>query len=149
MLLRIHSHFSPFAPYLVIFQLLRLSRATYICRVPPRSRYRTLIRIASVHPSFIMSSIVNNIKDKVSGKNESSKQPQENEQTFSIQPHPAKTNDPRDLQPSLGGGLNTDPNVGAFHARDPYIPPPEIKNNMPPAMSREELRARAQELNKE
>ncbi|KAI9063608.1 hypothetical protein FKP32DRAFT_1592294 [Trametes sanguinea] len=92
-----------------------------------------------------MSSIVNNIKDKVTGKDNSSKQNQESEQTFSIQPHPAKTNDPNDLQ----GGNFSDPKAGAFHARDPYVPAPEIKNNMPPAQSREELRARAAELNKE
>ncbi|KAI0360645.1 hypothetical protein OH77DRAFT_1470819 [Trametes cingulata] len=98
-----------------------------------------------------MSSIVNNIKEKVSGKKDSSGQgqTQENEQTFSIQPHPAKTNDPRDLQPSLGGGLNTNPEVGAFHARDPYVPPSQITDNLPPPKSRDELRARAQELNKE
>ncbi|KAI0653901.1 hypothetical protein C8Q70DRAFT_926877 [Cubamyces menziesii] len=96
-----------------------------------------------------MSSLINTIKDKVSGKDNTSQPSQENEQTFSIQPHPAKTNDPRDLQPSLGGGLNTNPEIGAFHARDPYVPSQEIKDNLPPAKSREELRARAQELNKE
>ncbi|OSD08049.1 hypothetical protein PYCCODRAFT_1463294 [Trametes coccinea BRFM310] len=93
-----------------------------------------------------MSSVVNTIKDKVTGKDNSSNQNQESEQTFSIQPHPAKTNDPRDLQ---GGNFGGDPKVGAFHARDPYVPAPEIKDNMPPAKSREELRARAAELNKE
>ncbi|KAI0646338.1 hypothetical protein C8Q79DRAFT_1009978 [Trametes meyenii] len=100
-----------------------------------------------------MSSIVNNLKDKLSGHkdSDSSKQPQgqESEQSFSIQPHPAKTNDPRDLQPSLGGGLNTNPEVGAFHARDPHVPSPQIASNLPPPQSREELRARAQELNKD
>ncbi|KAI0826584.1 hypothetical protein BC628DRAFT_1373293 [Trametes gibbosa] len=96
-----------------------------------------------------MSSVVNTIKDKISGnKHEPSKQNEE-EQAFTIQPHPAKTNDPRDLQPSLGGGLNTNPELGAFHARDPYVPSQQIVDNLPPAQSREELRARAQELNKE
>lgn len=42
------------------------------------------------------------------------------------------TNDPRDLQPSLGGGLNTNPEVGAFHARDPHVPSPQTANNLPP-----------------
>ncbi|KAI0635202.1 hypothetical protein C8Q77DRAFT_1156523 [Trametes polyzona] len=100
-----------------------------------------------------MSNIVNNIKEKVTGKHDSSdaskQNKEEEEQTFTIQPHPAKTNDPRDLQPSLGGGLNTNPEVGAFHAREPYIPPSQITDNLPPPQSREELRARAQELNKE
>ncbi|KAH9849328.1 hypothetical protein C2E23DRAFT_888282 [Lenzites betulinus] len=96
-----------------------------------------------------MSSIVNTIKDKVSGnKHEPSKQKEE-EQTFTIQPHPAKTNDPRDLQPVLGGGLNTNPELGAFHARDPHVPSQEILQKLPPPQSREQLRARAEELNKQ
>ncbi|KAL1943990.1 hypothetical protein VTO73DRAFT_3808 [Trametes versicolor] len=100
-----------------------------------------------------MSNIVNTIKDKVTGKHHDkpNQQPHQNEdeQTFSIQPHPAMTNDPRDLQPSLGGGLNTNPEVGAFHARDPHVPSPQTASNLPPPQSREELRARAAELNKE
>ncbi|KAI0777711.1 hypothetical protein BD413DRAFT_468079 [Trametes elegans] len=101
-----------------------------------------------------MSSLVDKIKNKTSSNsnsnsNSNSQPSQPEEQSFSIQPHPAKSNDPRDLQPSLGGGLNTKPEVGAFHARDPYVPPKNITDNLPPAQSRDELRARAAELNKQ
>ncbi|RPD65533.1 hypothetical protein L226DRAFT_609610 [Lentinus tigrinus ALCF2SS1-7] len=131
-----------------------------------------------------MSSVVNKIKSKTTGKSsqpqcqskpEQQNQPtfnilphpakkndprdfeppqfqrkpqQQSQPTFSILPHPAKTNDPRDLEPPQpGGGLNSKPEFQAFHARDPYVPSPQIANNLPPPKSREELRARAQELN--
>ena len=42
-----------------------------------------------------------------------------------------KTNDPRDLEPpQLGGGLNSNPEAQAHHAKDPYIPSQEIANNI-------------------
>ncbi|KAH9919980.1 uncharacterized protein BXZ73DRAFT_80219 [Epithele typhae] len=101
-----------------------------------------------------MSSIVNKIKEKTTGKTESEPKQQqptsEGEQTFSIQPHPAQTNDPRDLEaPQPGGGLSSNPEYGAFKAREPHVPSPQIANNLPPAASREEMRARAAELNRE
>ncbi|KAI0782771.1 hypothetical protein C8Q75DRAFT_727273 [Abortiporus biennis] len=69
--------------------------------------------------------------------------------TMSIQPHPAMTNDPKDLEPPQpGGGLNSNPEIGAFHARDPYVPSKEILDNLPPAESNEALKARSAELNK-
>ncbi|TBU28468.1 hypothetical protein BD311DRAFT_806920 [Dichomitus squalens] len=100
-----------------------------------------------------MSSIVNKIKQKTTGKdntNSDSAPTQGSQPTYSIQPHPAKTNDPRDLEPPQpGGGLNSNPEYGAFHARDPYIPPAHIANNLPPPQTREQLRARQAELNKD
>ncbi|PCH38973.1 hypothetical protein WOLCODRAFT_128879 [Wolfiporia cocos MD-104 SS10] len=73
-----------------------------------------------------------------------------NEQTFNILPHPAKTNDPKDLEPpQLGGGLNSNPELQAFHARDPYVPSEDLLKNVEQPLSREELRARAAQLNKQ
>ncbi|KAL6299348.1 hypothetical protein BKA93DRAFT_699089, partial [Sparassis latifolia] len=70
------------------------------------------------------------------------------EASFHILPHPAKTNDPRDLEgPQLGGGLNSNPEIGAFHAREPYVPSPALMQNVEQPKTREELRARAAELN--
>ncbi len=138
-----------------------------------------------------MSSLVDKIKSKATGKSsEPQQQQQQNEPSFGILPHPAvrpplyyreldanhrrheqKTNDPRDLEPPQpGGGLNSKPEFEAFHARDPHVPSPQVMNSLPPAkvsifsacvlcatgceltrscvlQSREELRARAQELN--
>ncbi|GBE84397.1 hypothetical protein SCP_0603760 [Sparassis crispa] len=69
------------------------------------------------------------------------------EASFHILPHPA-TNDPRDLEgPQLGGGLNSNPEIGAFHAREPYVPSPALMQNVEQPKTREELRARAAELN--
>ncbi|KAH9950794.1 hypothetical protein B0H21DRAFT_721719 [Amylocystis lapponica] len=71
------------------------------------------------------------------------------EQTFSILPHPAKTNDPRDLEPPQpGGGLNSNPEVQAHHARGPHVPSQEILNSLEKPLSRDQLKAKAAELNK-
>ncbi|KAI0028874.1 hypothetical protein K488DRAFT_57605 [Vararia minispora EC-137] len=86
-----------------------------------------------------MSSFLKNLKDKVTKDKDAQKE-------YSIQPHPAKTNDPADLQPH--GGLNSNHQADAFHARDPHVPAPHIANNLPEPASREELRARQAELNK-
>ncbi|KIY52140.1 hypothetical protein FISHEDRAFT_70098 [Fistulina hepatica ATCC 64428] len=68
-----------------------------------------------------------------------------NEPTYSIQPHPAKTNDPADLQPKhQGGGLR-----GAGHAFQAFdVPGPQIPHDMPAAQSHDELQARQEQLNK-
>ncbi|KAJ3546031.1 hypothetical protein NMY22_g2205 [Coprinellus aureogranulatus] len=81
------------------------------------------------------------------------------EHTFNILPHPAKTNDPSDLSPShpqyqprkeAGGHITqSDAPVEAFHARDPYVPSEHIRNSLPEAASREEMRARQAQLNKD
>ncbi|KAJ7220554.1 hypothetical protein GGX14DRAFT_675132 [Mycena pura] len=71
-----------------------------------------------------------------------------NEPTFSILPHPAKTNDPADLQPGQTGGLASNPNEQAFHARDPHVPSQEVMAGLQQPLSREELQARQEELNK-
>jgi len=66
------------------------------------------------------------------------------ETAFSTQPHPAKTNDPADLQaPGSGsGGSRQGAHMEAFHAREPYVPSDQIKNNLPEPLSHEELQAR-------
>ncbi|KAG5645668.1 hypothetical protein DXG03_005506 [Asterophora parasitica] len=70
------------------------------------------------------------------------------EQQFTTQPHPAKTNDPADLQRQQpGGGLATSDPMAAHHARDPYVPSQEIQSNLEQPLGRDELRARAAELN--
>jgi hypothetical protein len=137
-----------------------------------------------------MSNFFEKIKAKAFHR-KSGSQSNANEQTFSIQPHPAvrpyfyliridfddvvsglqKTNDPADLNPPQpGGGLNSDPTMQAHHARDPHIPSQKIMNSLEQPLvsffvvlstcplanlylmahlqSREELRARAAELNK-
>jgi len=72
-----------------------------------------------------------------------------NEQRFNILPHPAKTNDPKDLEPPQpGGGLNSIPEQQAFHARDPYVPSAELLKGVEKPLSREELKARSAQLNK-
>ncbi|KIJ16238.1 hypothetical protein PAXINDRAFT_132885 [Paxillus involutus ATCC 200175] len=75
---------------------------------------------------------------------------QPTEQLFSILPHPAKSNNPADLidfsQP--GPGLNSNPEFQAYRAREPHIPSQEILNKLEAPLSREELRKRAEELNK-
>ncbi|KDR79118.1 hypothetical protein GALMADRAFT_63328 [Galerina marginata CBS 339.88] len=72
--------------------------------------------------------------DNVKGKD------RETEPTYGILPHPAKTNDPADLdQPQ---GLRHGGQMDAFHARDPYVPSDDIKNNLPAPAGRDELRAR-------
>lgn len=79
-----------------------------------------------------------------------------------------RTNDPRDLQDGPQyGGLNANPDVQAFHARGPYIPNQELLNKVDKPLvrgsrssgrpsgaefalqSRDELNARAAELNKQ
>ncbi|PAV17710.1 hypothetical protein PNOK_0619600 [Pyrrhoderma noxium] len=78
------------------------------------------------------------------------------EQTFGILPHPAKTNDPADLQPQpeSGGGLaGAKDSATLVHATapGPVIPDEAILKNIEALgvpTSREELKARAAELNK-
>ncbi|KAI0916158.1 hypothetical protein AcW1_009993 [Taiwanofungus camphoratus] len=82
-------------------------------------------------------------------KNNGSQSIKGNEPTFNILPHPAKSNDPKDLEgPQLGAGLNSKPELQAFHARDPYVPNPELMKSVEKPLSREELKARAAQLNK-
>ncbi|KAJ6611178.1 hypothetical protein B0H10DRAFT_1661600, partial [Mycena sp. CBHHK59/15] len=87
---------------------------------------------------------------KMSGKksdDKSTTKAEGEEPTFSIQPHPAKSNDPADLQPATGG-LASDPNWQAFHARDPHVPTAQVMAGLEQPLSREELQARQAELNK-
>ncbi|KAF8504534.1 hypothetical protein F5888DRAFT_1656462 [Russula emetica] len=75
------------------------------------------------------------------------------EQSFTIQPHPAKTNDPADLTGGPQHGHVANPQAGteayqkALHARDPHVPSEEILKSVEKPKTREELRARAAELN--
>ncbi|KAG7440474.1 uncharacterized protein BT62DRAFT_938009 [Guyanagaster necrorhizus] len=94
-----------------------------------------------------MSNHSDTVKAKASGHGKS-ELAGENEARFSIQPHPAKTNDPSDLNQPAGGGLRSDPVVGAHHARDPHIPKQDVLNSLEQPLSREELRKRQAELNK-
>ncbi|KIM43738.1 hypothetical protein M413DRAFT_443642 [Hebeloma cylindrosporum] len=64
------------------------------------------------------------------------------EPSYSIQPHPAKTNDPADLQAPGTSGLRHGGPMDAFHARDPYVPNEQIRNNLPEPLSHAELQAR-------
>jgi hypothetical protein len=100
-----------------------------------------------------MPSFFDKLKAKVSSKRKSSSGPvvaqdKSSEPSFSTQPHPATSNDPADLQRGQQGGLATSNQMAGHHARDPHVPSQQIQNNLEQPLSREELRARAQELNK-
>ncbi|OCH84548.1 hypothetical protein OBBRIDRAFT_808152 [Obba rivulosa] len=102
-----------------------------------------------------MSSFLEKAKEKLTGHTTNA-QPsntagsQQNEQSFSIQPHPARTNDPRDLQDSPQySGPNANPDVQAFHTPGPYVPNQELLNKVDRPLGRDELNARAAELNRQ
>ncbi|KAJ7596042.1 hypothetical protein C8J56DRAFT_819508 [Mycena floridula] len=96
-----------------------------------------------------MSSFFNKLKSKATHRKSASQGSKETEPTFSIQPHPAKTNDPADLQPTQpGGGLRSDPVMGAHQAKGPFIPNAEMMNNIEQPISHEEATARALDLNR-
>lgn len=84
-----------------------------------------------------------------SNHNNKKGQQKEEEQMFHILPHPAKSNNPADLEREQDPLKRSDAPFEAFHARDPYVPSKEIRDNMPPALSREELQARQAQLNKD
>ncbi|KAJ3976803.1 hypothetical protein EV361DRAFT_209325 [Lentinula raphanica] len=98
-----------------------------------------------------MSDLFNKMKSKVSS---SERHDGQEEQQFTIQPHPAKTNNPADLQnpaPGTGMGLNNNEQMAPFHARDPHVPQdPQVLEALgqQEVKSRDELRARQAELNK-
>ncbi|KAJ8508584.1 hypothetical protein ONZ45_g9148 [Pleurotus djamor] len=80
----------------------------------------------------------------------SSAQPQQDsgEQRFGILPHPAKTNDPNDLNKPSGNSFGGNAGIAAHHARDPHIPDQQTLNTLGSALSREELHKKQEELNK-
>ncbi|TDL20348.1 hypothetical protein BD410DRAFT_791155 [Rickenella mellea] len=97
-----------------------------------------------------MSGFINRIKSAIKpNKNSPSAKEGNKEQQFTIQPHPAKTNNPADLEPpQLGAGLNNKPEFSAHQTPGPYVPSAAIASNIEPPASREEMRARQVELNK-
>ncbi|KAL0958815.1 hypothetical protein HGRIS_014134 [Hohenbuehelia grisea] len=72
--------------------------------------------------------------------------PASNDPTFSIQPHPAKSNDPADLKG--GNSYGSGAGMQAHNARGPHVPNQDLLNNLEQPLSREELRKRQAELNK-
>ncbi|KAG9311437.1 hypothetical protein JVU11DRAFT_8550 [Chiua virens] len=70
------------------------------------------------------------------------------DQQFNILPHPAKSNNPADLVEKGDPLLGSNPAMMAHHARGPHIPSQEVLNKLDAPLSREELRKRAEELNK-
>nr|GAT58932.1 predicted protein [Mycena chlorophos] len=71
--------------------------------------------------------------------------------TQETNPHPAKTNDPADLQgpgSEQTGGLASNPNEAVFHARDPHVPSAQIMASLEQPLSKEELAKRKEELNR-
>ncbi|KAL5504906.1 hypothetical protein ACEPAH_7569 [Sanghuangporus vaninii] len=70
------------------------------------------------------------------------------EPSFSIQPHPATTNNPADLQGG-GGGLQSarDPAFALHNSTPGPVIPENLKDQ--PIASEDELKARAAELNKQ
>jgi len=95
-----------------------------------------------------MASIIRDIKDRLptskdsndrpTGDSHSPRQREGEEQTFNILPHPAKSNDPADLQKESGGGLQSSQGAfGAFtSAPGPVVPNQEMLNNLGPAKVR-------------
>ncbi|KAI0087149.1 hypothetical protein BDY19DRAFT_995227 [Irpex rosettiformis] len=97
-----------------------------------------------------MSGFFNKLKPSSHKHSDSSHKSSEGEQQFTIQPHPAKTNDPRDLEPpQLGGGLNSNPKQQAFNTPGPYIPKQDLLQGVEQPLSRDELKAKSAELNKD
>ncbi|KAJ3742216.1 hypothetical protein DFH05DRAFT_1403344 [Lentinula detonsa] len=96
-----------------------------------------------------MSNLFNKIKSKATSGGDNGQE----EQSFSIQPHPAKTNNPADLQnpaPGTGMGLNNSEQMAPFHARDPHVPTdPQVLEAVGKQEGRDELRARQAELNRD
>ncbi|KAH9965309.1 hypothetical protein BC827DRAFT_1183785 [Russula dissimulans] len=72
------------------------------------------------------------------------------EQSFSVQPHPAKSNNPSDLagRPSSGQGSNPQSEAGIFTSPGPQILSKDVLDQLEQPETREELRARTAELNK-
>ncbi|KAK8844724.1 hypothetical protein IAR55_006574 [Kwoniella newhampshirensis] len=70
------------------------------------------------------------------------------EQSFNILPHPAKTNNPADLQdePATHGGLQS-ASANAYNARGPHVPSKEIAEGLEQPKTRDELKAEAEKLN--
>ncbi|EJT99517.1 hypothetical protein DACRYDRAFT_109620 [Dacryopinax primogenitus] len=66
---------------------------------------------------------------------------------FHILPHPAKDNNPEQPGEGLNWGKFSGP-AGAFHAHGPEIPTQEQIQNLEQPLSKEELKKRAEELNK-
>ncbi|KAM6494969.1 hypothetical protein JOM56_009592, partial [Amanita muscaria] len=68
---------------------------------------------------------------------------------FTILPHPAKSNNPADLNaPGASEGLRNIPAAAAFNVPGPFIPTQEMANSLEKPLSREELQAKAAALNK-
>ncbi|ORY27356.1 hypothetical protein BCR39DRAFT_538451 [Naematelia encephala] len=70
------------------------------------------------------------------------------EQQFTIQPHPAKTNNPSDLtsEPAEHGGLQS-ASANAYNARGPHVPTKEIAQGLEKPKTHDELKAEAAKLN--
>ncbi|WWD22722.1 hypothetical protein CI109_107215 [Kwoniella shandongensis] len=69
------------------------------------------------------------------------------EQSFNILPHPAKTNNPADLQdPAQHGGLQS-ASANAYNAKGPHVPSKEVAEGLEKPKSRDELKAEAAKLN--
>ncbi|KAH7890449.1 hypothetical protein F5I97DRAFT_31991 [Phlebopus sp. FC_14] len=90
----------------------------------------------------------------MAGKHSKSERPsegQQHEQQFTILPHPAKTNNPADLlEPSRpGADVIGNPGIMAHNARGPHVPSQQILSNLEAPKGREELKKRAEELNKD
>ncbi|KAI9512014.1 hypothetical protein F5148DRAFT_158246 [Russula earlei] len=69
------------------------------------------------------------------------------EQSYSIQPHPAKSNDPSDLTGNPQSDLSLQAGLGALNVPGPNIPSVDILTQVEKPKTRDELRARAAELN--
>jgi len=107
-----------------------------------------------------LNNMINKLTGKTSGSPESaqtqapSSSPsvqQSQEQKYNILPHPAKTNDPADLDStSKQGGCFGGNAAWAAHnaAPGPYVPSQQQWSSVEQPKSRDELRARAAELNK-
>ncbi|EJT49031.1 hypothetical protein A1Q1_01888 [Trichosporon asahii var. asahii CBS 2479] len=73
--------------------------------------------------------------------------PLANRPEFTIQPHPAKTNDPRDLQRELAGGGPQTGAANVFNTPGIQLPNSAQAQNLEQPKSREELQAEMKKLN--
>ncbi|PVF96980.1 hypothetical protein CPB86DRAFT_786469 [Serendipita vermifera] len=72
----------------------------------------------------------------------------EEEHTFHILPHPAKTNDPADLRRENNPIGSVMSSIAQLGNKGPHILGDEQKKGLEEPLSRDELRRRAAELNK-
>jgi len=90
-----------------------------------------------------MSNVLSNAKRKLSN-NKKGQHGENPGQQFTAQPHPAKTNDPRDSEPSVNG---PESKVDAPRTQGPNAPSQDTVDSLEQPSSWHEFRRRVAEIN--